>query len=52
MDLENNRTGKYRVLTDPRQWEGGFISRANVADFLVGQITDAAYVGETPLLIE
>jgi len=46
------RTGKYRVLTDPRQWEGGFISRANVADFLVGQITDAAYVGETPLLIE
>ena len=45
------RTGSYRVLTDPDQWRGGWISRANVADFLVKQIDDDTYLGKTPLLI-
>jgi len=45
-------TGSYRVLTDPRDWRLGKISRANVADFLVRQIDSDRYIGETPVLIE
>jgi putative NADH-flavin reductase len=44
--------GGYRVLTEPDEWEGGFITRADVADFLVKQIDDKAHVHETPLLID
>lgn len=45
-----SRTGKYRVLVDPRSWRIGFISRADVADFVVKQIDDDAYLGKTPVL--
>lgn len=45
-------TGRYHVLTDPSSWRGGFISRANVAHFLVREATENRYAGETPLLIE
>jgi putative NADH-flavin reductase len=45
------RTGRYRVLTDPRDWHTGFISRADVADFLVKQIADDAYLRQAPVLI-
>ena len=45
-----SRTGRYRVLVEPRSWRVGFISRADVADFLVKQIDDDAYLGKTPLL--
>jgi putative NADH-flavin reductase len=44
-------TGQYRVLTKPRDWRFGVISRADVADFLVRQIDDRALIGSTPLLI-
>jgi putative NADH-flavin reductase len=44
-------TGCYRVLTTPRDWRFGVISRADVADFLVRQIDDRALIGATPLLI-
>ncbi len=44
-------TGRYKVLTDRKEWTGGFISRADVADFLVKQIDDDTYIGQTPLLI-
>lgn len=44
-------TGQYRVLTEPDQWEGGFIPRGDVADFLVKQIDDRTYLRKTPLLI-
>jgi putative NADH-flavin reductase len=44
-------TGQYRVLTKPRDWRFGVISRAGVADFLVRQIDDRALIGSTPLLI-
>jgi uncharacterized protein YbjT (DUF2867 family) len=45
-----SRTGRYDVLVEPRSWRIGFISRADVADFLVKQITDDAYLGKTPVL--
>lgn len=44
------RTGAYAVLTEPEDWRAGFISRADVAEFLVKQITDDTYVGKTPVL--
>jgi putative NADH-flavin reductase len=44
------RTGAYRVLVDARDWRSGFISRADVADFLVKQIEDASLIRKTPVL--
>ncbi len=45
------RTGAYRVLVDARDWRAGFISRADVADFLVKHVNNASLVHETPALI-
>lgn len=45
-----SRSGNYKVITDPRRWRNGLISRADVADFIVSQIADDAYIGKTPLL--
>jgi uncharacterized protein YbjT (DUF2867 family) len=44
-------TGRYQVLTDPATWRTGAIARADVADFLAREVTEAAYVGKTPVLI-
>lgn len=44
------KTAAYRVLTSPRDWRCGFISRADVADFLVKQIGDDSYLGKAPVL--
>ena len=44
------RTGAYHVLVDARDWRSGSISRADVADFLVKQISDASLVRKTPVL--
>ena len=40
------RTDRYRVLVNPKQWRNGFISRADVADFLVKQVTDTTYINQ------
>ena len=44
------QTNAYRVLVDPRGWTFGFISGADVADFLVKQIDDDAFLHKTPVL--
>ena len=44
-------TDDYRVLEDPDSWRNGFISRADVADFLAKQVECEAYVARTPVLI-
>jgi uncharacterized protein YbjT (DUF2867 family) len=44
------RTGAYRVLVDPHDWSSGFISRTDVADFLVKQINDVSLFHKTPAL--
>jgi uncharacterized protein YbjT (DUF2867 family) len=51
--LLSNRsaTGHYRILTTPKDWRFGVISRADVADFIVRQVDDRALIGATPLLI-
>ncbi len=45
------RTGRYRVLVEPEQWRNGIIARADVADFLSGQIDDDTYRHRAPVLI-
>jgi hypothetical protein len=45
------RTNAYRALADPRDWTCGFISRADVADFLIKQIDDDAFLHKTPVLM-
>ena len=44
-------TRRYKVLDQPGDWRCGFISRADVANFLVKQIDDNQYIGKTPVLI-
>jgi len=44
------RTGAYRVLVDPKDWTSGFISRADVADFLLKQVDDNNLFRRTPAL--
>jgi putative NADH-flavin reductase len=45
------RTGRYRILDERSQWCNGIISRADVADFLVRQIEDRAYLRKAPVLV-
>jgi uncharacterized protein YbjT (DUF2867 family) len=44
------KTNAYRALVNPRRWTWGFISRADVADFLVKQIDDDVFLHKTPVL--
>lgn len=44
------KTGRYQVLTDRRAWRCGFISRSDVADFLVKQLDDDTFLRMTPVL--
>jgi putative NADH-flavin reductase len=44
-------TGRWIALSEKKDWRAGFISRADVADFLVKQVGDQTYVGKTPLLV-
>lgn len=46
------RSGRYRVLREPSQWQNGIISRADVADFLVRQIEDRTFVHAAPVLVK
>jgi len=43
-------TGCYRVIVEPRRWRNGFISRSDVADFLVRQVDDDTLLRRTPVL--
>jgi hypothetical protein len=44
------KTSAYRALVDPRDWTCGFVSRADVANFLVKQIDDNTFLYKTPVL--
>ncbi|MET0546215.1 MAG: SDR family NAD(P)-dependent oxidoreductase [Caulobacterales bacterium] len=50
--LTNGRAGgKYRILTSPQAWRNGVIARADVADFIVKQLTSDAYLRQAPVLV-
>jgi putative NADH-flavin reductase len=44
-------TSRYKVLSEMKDWRGGFISRADVADFLVKQVSDRSLLGKAPVLV-
>ncbi len=44
------KTGRYEIITDHSKMKNGIISRADVADFLVSQIDEDAYIGKAPVL--
>jgi putative NADH-flavin reductase len=44
-------TGDARALTDPRDWSAGYVSRADVAQFLVREAFERRFLRQTPLLI-
>jgi uncharacterized protein YbjT (DUF2867 family) len=44
------RTGRYRVLVEPRSWRMGLISRADVADFLLREAAEPRLSHVTPVL--
>ena len=49
--LTNNRaSGHYRVLTEPKDWRMGLISRADVADYIAKALDDPATYGTAPVL--
>ncbi|MGH1418631.1 MAG: NAD(P)-dependent oxidoreductase [Hyphomicrobiaceae bacterium] len=48
---DGNATQTYQVLTDPKTWKAGQISRKDVADFIVREFEAANYVKQTPVLI-
>lgn len=45
------RTGRYSVLADPASWRNGFISRADVADFLLDQVESDRYLRTAPVIV-
>jgi len=45
-------TGRARALTEPRDWRAAYVTRADVAHFLVREAFERRFVGRTPLLIE
>jgi len=44
-------TGRYKIIEEASQWRNGIISRADVAEFLVRQIDDQAYLRKAPVLV-
>jgi putative NADH-flavin reductase len=43
--------GRYKTLTDPADWHAASIARADVGDFLAGEVTERRFVHQTPVLI-
>ncbi len=48
---DGSHTGRYRVLVDPNDWRPGFISRADVADFMVRNMTNPLFSRKAAALI-
>jgi putative NADH-flavin reductase len=44
-------SGRYKALAEPSQWRNGFISRGDVADFVVKQVAATQYVRKAPVLV-
>lgn len=50
--LINTRVpGRYRILTSPQDWRNGIVSRSDVADFLVRQLTEDTFIKQAPVLV-
>ncbi|MCP4383484.1 MAG: NAD(P)H-binding protein [Hyphomicrobiales bacterium] len=43
-------TDRVQALVDPDSWHWGLISRADVAEFLIGQVEDTRFIGKSVVL--
>lgn len=44
-------SGRYRVLEAPATWRNGIVSRADVAEFIVGELEAAEHVGKGVVIV-
>ena len=49
--LSGPGAGRYKVLSQPRQWRNGIISRADVADFITKALSDPQHIRQAPVLV-
>lgn len=49
--FDGPRTGRTKILVEPEDWRNGFISRADVAEFLVDQVESESYLRTAPVLV-
>jgi len=47
----NPRSGSYKVLSDPKDWRNGLISRADVGDFLIKALREGSHIHDAPVLV-
>ncbi|WP_306148375.1 MULTISPECIES: NAD(P)-dependent oxidoreductase [unclassified Roseibium] len=45
------KSGRYKVLEDPKKWRNGIIARADVADFIASRLSDEPLGCKKPVLI-
>lgn len=46
-----DRTARFKVLRDAGSWRNGFVSRADVADFLLDQLESDTYLRTAPVIV-
>lgn len=49
--INTRKVGRYRVLVSPQDWRNGIVSRSDIADFLVKQLTDDTCLKQAPVLV-
>lgn len=49
--INTRKVGRYRILVSPEDWRNGIVSRSDVADFLVKQLTDDTCLKKAPVLV-
>jgi len=49
--IDTRKAGRYRVLGSRQDWRNGFVSRRDVADFLVKQVNDDTCLKQAPVLV-
>lgn len=49
--INTRKVGRYRILVSQQDWRNGIVSRSDVTDFLVKQLTDDTYLRRAPLLV-
>ena len=46
-----DKLGGYKILDDPKTWRNGWVTRANVARFLIIESEDETYKFKTPIIV-
>lgn len=49
--IDGVHSKQYKVLTEPGEWRNGIVSRADVADFIVGELRPGGMSRQTPVIV-